>query len=40
VGALLLAHNDEWQAQRRYLPLEGLQALADNRSARLPAVLS
>ena len=40
VGALLLEQNDEWQVQRRYLPLEGLQALADNQSARLPAVVS
>src|SRR5512139_2067264 len=27
VGALLLEQNDEWQLQRRYLQLEGLQAL-------------
>jgi putative transposase len=40
VGALLLEQNDEWQLQRRYLQLEGLQALADNQSARLPAVVS
>jgi putative transposase len=39
-GALLLEQNDEWQLQRRYLPLEGLQALADNQPARLSAVLS
>jgi Transposase, Mutator family len=25
VGALLPEQNDEWQVQRRYLPLEGLQ---------------
>jgi len=27
VGALLLEQNDEWQLRRRYLQLEGLQAL-------------
>jgi putative transposase len=40
VGALLLEQNDEWQLQRRYLPLEGLQALADNQPARLSAVIN
>ena len=35
VGALLLEQNDEWQLQRRYLQLEGLQALGDNQPARL-----
>jgi putative transposase len=40
VGAPLLEQNDEWQLQRRYLPLEGLQSLADNPLARLPAVVS
>jgi len=39
-GALLLGQNDGWQLQRRYLPLEGLQALADNQTARLSAVVS
>jgi len=39
-GALLLEQNDEWQLQRRYLPFEGLQALADNQTARLSAVVS
>jgi putative transposase len=39
-GALLLEQNDEWQLQRRYLPLEGLQALVDNQPARLSAVVS
>ncbi len=39
-GALLLEQNDEWQLQRRYLPLEGLQSLADNQPARLSAVVS
>ena len=40
VGALLLEQNDEWQVQRRYLQLEGLQALADYQPTRLSAVLS
>jgi len=40
VGALLLEQNDEWQLQRRYLPLEGLQALTDNQTARLSAVVN
>lgn len=40
VGALLLEQNDEWQLQRRYLPLEGLQSLADNPTARLSAVVN
>jgi len=40
VGALLLEQNDEWQLQRRYLQLEGLQTLGDNQPARLSAVVS
>lgn len=40
VGALLLEQNDEWQLQRRYMQLEGLQLLADNQPARLSAVVS
>ena len=40
VGALLLEQNDEWQLQRRYMQLEGLQLLADNQTARLSAVVS
>jgi len=40
VGALLLEQNDEWQLQRRYLQLEGLQVLGDNQPARLFAVMS
>jgi hypothetical protein len=39
-GALLLEQNDEWQLQRRYLPLEGLRALADNQPTWLSAVVS
>jgi putative transposase len=40
VGALLLEQNDEWQLQRRYMQLEGLQALSDNQLARLSAVVN
>jgi putative transposase len=40
VGALLLEQNDDWQLQRRYLQLEGLQVLGDNQPARLSAVMS
>jgi len=40
VGALLLEQNDEWQLQRRYLPLEGLQSLTENQPARLSAVVN
>lgn len=40
VGALLLEQNDEWQLQRRYLPLEGLQSLTDNQTTRLSAVVN
>ena len=40
VGALLLEQNDEWQLQRRYMPLEGLSAVSDNHAPRLAAVFS
>jgi hypothetical protein len=40
VDALLLARYAEWQAQRRSVQLEGLQALCDNAGARLSAVMS
>jgi putative transposase len=40
VGAFLLEQNDEWQLQRRYLQLEGLQALGHTQPARIPAVIS
>ena len=40
VGALLLEQNDEWQLQRRYMPLEPLRALVDKQPARLSAVVS
>jgi putative transposase len=39
-GALLLDQNDEWQLQRRYIQIEGLQQLTDNQPARLSAVIS
>lgn len=38
VGAMLNEQSDEWTLQRRYLQLEGLQALSDTAPARLPAV--
>lgn len=40
VGALLLEQNDEWQLQRRYLQLEGLQTISDNQAVRLSAVMA
>ena len=40
VGALLLEQNDEWQLQRRYMPLEPLRGLVDNQPARLTAVVN
>jgi putative transposase len=40
VGALLLEQSDERSLQRRYMQLEGLQALADNQPARLSAVVN
>jgi putative transposase len=40
VGTLLLEQNDEWQLQRRYKQLEGLQSLSNNQPARLSAVVS
>ena len=40
VGALLLEQNDEWQLQRRYMQLEGLQSLSNNQPARLSAVVN
>ena len=40
VGALLLEQHDEWQLQRRYMQLEGLNAVSDNQTARLSAVIT
>ena len=36
----LVEQNDEWQLQRRYMQLEGLQSLTDSHAARLSAVIS
>jgi putative transposase len=38
VGALLLEQNDEWTIQRRYMSLETLAGLGENRAVRLPAI--
>jgi putative transposase len=38
VGTILLEQNDEWTLQRRYMQLEGRQALSDTAPARLSAV--
>ncbi len=38
VGAILLEQNDQWTLKRRYMQLEGLQALSDTAPARLSAV--
>jgi len=38
VGAMMLEQNDEWSLNRRYMQLEGLQALSDTVSTRLSAV--
>jgi putative transposase len=41
VGALLLEQNDEWRLQRRrYMQLEGMNAVSDNQTARLSAVIT
>jgi len=40
VGALLLEQNDEWQLQRCYMQLEGMNAVSDNQTARLSAVIT
>jgi putative transposase len=40
VGALLLERNDEWQLQRRYMQLEGLQTVSDNDMHRISAVVT
>jgi putative transposase len=38
VGAMMLEQNDEWSLTRRYMQLEGLQALSDTVPTRLSAV--
>jgi putative transposase len=40
VGALMLEQNDEWQLQRRYMQLEGLQTVSDNVTPRISAVVT
>jgi putative transposase len=35
---MLLEQSDEWTLQRRYMQLEGLQALSDTAQPRLSAV--
>jgi len=40
VGAMLLEQNDEWQLQRRYMPLEGLNVVSDNHLTKLSAVIT
>jgi putative transposase len=40
VGALLLEQNDEWQLQRRYMRLEGLQTVSDNDMHRISAFVT
>jgi len=40
VGALLLEQNDEWQLNRRYMQLEGMEAVSDNQPTRLSAVIT
>jgi putative transposase len=39
-GALFLEQNDEWQLQRRYKQLEGLQIVSNNESHRTSAVVN
>jgi len=38
VGAILLEQNDEWQLQHRYMTLETMNGLSDDRSARSRAM--
>ena len=38
VGAMMIEQNDEWSLNRRYMQLEGLQALTDTVPTRLSAV--
>ncbi len=40
VGALLLEQNDEGQLNRRYMQLEGMEAVSDNQRPRLSAVIT
>jgi hypothetical protein len=36
----MLEQNDEWQFQRRYMPLEGLRTVSDNVAPRISAVVT
>jgi hypothetical protein len=38
VGALLLEQNDEYAIQKRYMSLESLAPMSDNRPVSLPAI--
>jgi len=38
VGGMMLEQNDEWNLNRRYMQLEGLQTLGDTVPTRLSAV--
>jgi len=40
VGAMLLEQNDEWNLNRSYMQLEGLQTLTVTAPTRLPAMQS
>jgi putative transposase len=40
VGAMLLEQNDEWSLQKRYMQLEGFQAVSDNPTAKLSAIIN
>ncbi len=40
VGAILLEQNDEWQLYRRYMQFEGMEAVSDNQTPRLSAVMT
>jgi putative transposase len=40
IGALRLEQNNEWQLQRRYMQLEGLNTVTDNELHRISAVVN
>lgn len=40
IGAMLLEQNDEWSVQKRYMQLEGFQAVSDNPTAKLSAIIN
>lgn len=39
VGAMLLEQNDDWSLQKRYMQLEGFQAVSDNPKVKLSAII-